>query len=104
MLTLTNTGSAPATVKVTQIGTGANPASVTNTYTVKPGVTLAQSLTTPKGASDYALIVTPLSGSVYAARIAGTGHQLTIQPLSTAAETVTIPAVGQDVSGLVPQN
>lgn len=104
VLTLTNTGSTPATVKVTQTPNGKSATPVVNTYTIKPGTTLGQSLTMPKNATDYALTVTPVSGTVYAARIAGTGHQLTIQSLSTAAETVTIPAVGQDVSGLVPQN
>ena len=104
VLTLTNTGSTTATVKVTQIPNGKTPTPVTNTYTVKPGATLGQSLTMPKGATDYALTVSPAGGTVYAARIGGSGHQLTIQPLSTAAETVTIPTVGQDVSGLVPQN
>ncbi|WP_157436469.1 DUF5719 family protein [Actinospica robiniae] len=104
VLTLTNTGSSAATVKVTQTPNSKSPAPVTNTYTVKPGATLGQSLTMPKGATDYALTVTPVSGTVYAARIGGSGHQLTIQSLSTAAETVTIPTVDQDVSGLVPQN
>ncbi|MBR7835098.1 DUF756 domain-containing protein [Actinospica durhamensis] len=104
VLTLTNTGTSTATVKVTLTPNGKSPTPVTSTVTVPAGTTVAQPLTTPKGASDYALTVTPVSGSVYAARIAGTGHQLTIQSMSTAAETVTIPAVDQDVSGLVPQN
>jgi hypothetical protein len=104
VLTLTNTGSSAATVKVTQTPNGASPTPVTSTYTVNPGTTLAQNLAMPKGAADYALTVTPVSGTVYAARIGGIGHDLSIQPLSSAAETVTIPAVGQDFSGLVPQN
>jgi hypothetical protein len=64
-------------------------------------------LSEPKGAGgDFAVTVTPLGGAqgVYAARIDGSGSNLSIQPMSTAAETVTIPAVGQDTSGLVPQN
>ena len=104
VLTLTNTGTTTATVKVTQTPNGKSATPVSNTYTIKPGATLGQSLRMPSGATDYALTVTPLSGTVYAARIGGSGHQLTIQPLSTAAETVTIPTVDQDVSGLVPQN
>lgn len=104
VLTLTNTGTTTATVKIVQTPTGASPTPVTSTVTVKPGTTVAQALTMPKGATGYALTVTPTGGTVYAARIGGAGHQITIQPLSPAAETVTIPAVGQDVSGLVPQN
>ena len=37
-------------------------------------------------------------------RSTATGSNLSIQTLTTAAETVTVPAVGQDSSGLVPQN
>jgi hypothetical protein len=64
-------------------------------------------LSGPKGAGgDFALTVTPLNGAqdVYAARIDGSGGNLSIQTMTAAAETVTIPAVGQDTSGLVPQN
>src|SRR6185312_14049923 len=59
VLTLTNTGSTPATVKVTQTPNGKSATPVVNTYTIKPGTTLGQSLTMPKNATDYALTVTP---------------------------------------------
>lgn len=106
VLALTNTGTSPAQVKVTETGTGGSPATSSNTFSVPAGQTMNTQLNAPKGASDFALTVTPLGGAqhVYAARIEGSGDRLSIQPLSTAAETVTIPAVGQDVSGLVPQN
>ncbi|HEX4791143.1 MAG TPA: DUF5719 family protein [Actinospica sp.] len=106
VLTLTNTGSSAAQVKLTETGTGAGPATSSSTVSVPAGQTVSSALTAPKGASDFALTVTPLSGApdVYAARIEGTGSKISIQPLSSAAETVTIPAVGQDASGLVPQN
>jgi hypothetical protein len=105
VLTLSNTGTAAAQVKVTETGTGAGPATSSTTVSVPAGQTVGTPLTAPKGASDFALTVTPLNGAqhVYAARIEGAGNELSIQPLSTAAETVTIPAVGQDLSGLVPQ-
>jgi hypothetical protein len=106
VVTLTNTGSQAAQVKLTETGTGSSPTVSTGTVSVPAGQTVSTPLTAPKGASDFALTVTPLGGAqdVYAARIEGTGSQLSIQPLSSAAETVTIPAVGQDASGLVPQN
>ena len=106
-LTLTNTGSSAAKVKVTVTGSGNNPATSSTTISVPAGQTVNAQLSGPKGASgDFALTVTPLSGaqSVYAARIDGSGSNLSIQTMTTAAETVTIPAVGQDSSGLVPQN
>jgi hypothetical protein len=106
VVTLTNTGSQTAQVKLTETGSGSNSTPTSNTVSVPPGSTVGSTLTAPKGSSSYALTVTPLSGAqdVYAARIEGTGSQITIQPLITAAESVTIPAVGQDASGLVPQN
>jgi Family of unknown function (DUF5719) len=106
VVTLTNTGSAAAAVKLTETGTGGNPATSESTVQVPAGQTVGVPLTAPKGSSDFALTVTPQAGAqdVYAARIEGTGSNLSIQPLSTAAEAVTIPAVGQDSSGLVPQN
>jgi hypothetical protein len=107
VVTLTNTGSAAAQVKLTETGGGSSPAVSTSTVSVPAGQTVDATLADPKGASgDFALTVTPLSGAqdVYAARIDGSGDNLSIQPLSTAAETVTIPAVGLDTSGLVPQN
>ena len=107
VVTLTNTGSAAAQVKLTETGSGSNPAVSTSTVSVPAGQTVSPTLAEPKGASgDFALTVTPQNGAqdVYAARIDGSGDNLSIQPLSTAAETVTIPAVGIDSSGLVPQN
>ena len=106
VVTLTNTGSAAAEVKLTETGTGSDPATNDSTVQVPAGQTVGVPVTAPKGSSDFALTVTPQAGAqdVYAARIEGTGSDLSIQPLSTAAETVTIPAVGQDASGLVPQN
>ena len=107
VVTLTNTGSASAQVKLTETGGGSSPAVGTTTVTVPAGQTVDATLADPKGASgDFALTVTPLNGAqdVYAARIDGSGSNLSIQALSTAAETVTIPAVGLDTSGLVPQN
>jgi hypothetical protein len=107
VVTLTNTGSAAAQVKITETGSGSSPATSSTTVSVPAGQTVGTPLTEPKGASgDFAITVTPLGGAadVYAARIEGTGSNISIQPMSTAAETVTIPAVGQDSSGLVPQN
>jgi hypothetical protein len=44
------------------------------------------------------------AASVYAARImTGDGGLITIQPMSTALETVNVPAVRSDLSGAVPQ-
>ncbi|HET9168455.1 MAG TPA: DUF5719 family protein [Actinospica sp.] len=106
-LTLTNTGRTAAQVKVTVTGSGNTPATASTTVSVPAGQTVNAQLSAPKGAGgDFALVVTPLNGAqnVYAARIDGSGGNLSIQTMSTAAETVTIPAVGQDTSGLVPQN
>ncbi|HTJ68698.1 MAG TPA: DUF5719 family protein [Actinospica sp.] len=106
-LTLTNTGSSAAQVKLTETGSGSSPATASTTISVPAGQTVNASLSGPKGASgNFAIVVTPLNGAqhIYAGRIYATGSQLSIQALTTAAETVTIPAVGQDSSGLVPQN
>jgi hypothetical protein len=107
VVTLTNTGTAAAQVKLTETGSGSTPHVSTTTVSVPAGQTVDATLADPKGASgDFALTVTPQAGAqdVYAARIDGTGSNLSIQPLTTAAETVTIPAVGLDTSGLIPQN
>lgn len=107
VVTLTNTGSSAAQVTLTETGSGSSPKTGTKTVSVPAGQTVDATLTAPAGASgDFALTVTPQHGAqgIYAARIDGTGGNLSIQPLSTAAETVTIPAVGIDTSGLVPQN
>jgi Family of unknown function (DUF5719) len=107
VVTLTNTGKSAAQVKLTDTSSGSTPKVGTATVTVPAGQTVDTTLADPKGASgDFALTVTPLGGAqgVYAARIDGSGDNLSIQPLSTAAETVTIPAVGLDTSGLIPQN
>lgn len=107
VVTLTNTGGSAAQVKITETGGGSSPAVSTTTVSVPAGQTVSAPLSEPKGASGaFAVTVTPLGAAqnIYAGRIAGTGDALSIQPLTTAAETVTIPAVGQDASGLVPQN
>jgi hypothetical protein len=105
VVTLTNTGKSAAQVRLTLTGSGSHPATSTLSVSVPAGQTIAKPLTAPKGSGGYALTVTPLGGaqSVYAARIEGSGSAISIQPLSTAAEEVTVPAVGQDASGLVPQ-
>ena len=107
VLTLTNTGATAAQVKITETSSGSSPKTSTTTVSVPAGQTVSPTLADPKGASgDFALTVTPLHGAlgIYAGRIDGSGDNLSIQPLSTAAESVTIPAVGLDSSGLVPQN
>lgn len=107
VLTLTNTGSSAAQVKITETGSGTTPATASATVSVPAGQTVDEALSAPKGASgDFAVTVTPLGGAknIYAGRIEGSGGNLTIQSMTTAAESVTIPAVGQDSSGLVPQN
>ena len=107
VVTLTNTAKTTAQVKITETGGGSSPAVAATTVSVPAGQTVETTLAEPKGASgDFAVTVTPLNGAqgVYAARIEGSGSSLSIQPLTSAAETVTIPAVGQDSSGLVPQN
>ncbi|MGH3416969.1 MAG: DUF5719 family protein, partial [Actinocrinis sp.] len=100
---LTNNAGKDAQVKVTVEGTGA-PAS--QTVTVPASSTKAVTLQAPKGASTFAVTVTPLGGAdqVYAARVmTQNGGLLTVQPMFTALETVQIPAVRSDLSGIVPQ-
>jgi hypothetical protein len=100
---LTNTGGKDAQVNVTVEGTG-TPAP--QTVTVPAQSTKAVTLLAPKGAAAFAVSVTPLNGanSIYAARVmtAG-GGMVTVQPMTTALETVQIPAVRDDLSGTVPQ-
>ena len=99
---LTNYDTHDAQVKVTTEGSG-TPA--TQTVTVPAQTTKAVTLQAPKGAPTFALSVTPLGGAsaVYAARVMTNGGMITIQPMSTALETVQIPPVLNDLSGVVPQ-
>ncbi len=100
---LTNNGTKDAQVRVTVEGSG-TPAS--QTVTVPASSTKAVALQAPKNAATYAVSVTPLDGAnqVYAARVmTQNGGLLTIQPMSTALETVQIPPVRSDLSGIVPQ-
>jgi hypothetical protein len=99
---LTNSDTHDAQVKVTTEGSG-TPA--TQTVTVPAQTTKAVTLQAPKGAPTFALSVTPLGGAsaVYAARVMTSGGMITIQPMSTALETVQIPPVLNDLSGVVPQ-
>lgn len=101
---LTNTATKDAQVKVTIEGSG-NPAA--QTVTVPAGSTKAVTLQAPAGATSFAVAVEPMDGaaSVFAARImTGNGGLLTIQPMATALETVNVPAVRSDLSGVVPQS
>jgi len=99
---LTNNDTHDAQVKVMAEGTG-TPA--TQTVAVPAGSTKAVTVQAPKGASTFALSVTPLGGasSIYAARVMTNGGLITIEPMSTALETVQIPPVLNDLSGVVPQ-
>ena len=99
---LTNNSTHDAQVQVTVEGTGAPAA---QTVTVQAQSTKAVSVQAPKGATSFALSVTPLGGasSIYAARVMTNGGLITIQPMSTALETVQIPPVLNDLSGVVPQ-
>lgn len=101
---LTNTAAKDAQVKVTTEGSGTPNA---QTVTVPAGSTKAVKLQAPTGgAAPFAVSVVPMDGaaSVYAARImTGDGGLITIQPMSTALETVNVPAVRSDLSGAVPQ-
>ena len=100
---LTNTATKDAQVKVTVEGSG-NPAP--QNVTVPAGSTKAVPLQAPAGAASFAVSVQPLNGaaSVFAARImTAAGGLITIQPMSTALETVDVPAVRSDLSGAVPQ-
>lgn len=101
---LTNTATKDAQVKVTVEGSG-DPAP--QTVTVPAGSTKAVPLQAPAGAASFAVSVDPMAGapSVFAARImTAAGGLLTIQPMSTALETVDVPAVRSDLSGAVPQS
>lgn len=101
---LSNTATKDAQVKVTVEGSG-NPAP--QTVTVPAGSTKAVPLQAPAGAASFAVSVDPMGGaaSVFAARImTSTGGLITIQPMSTALETVDVPAVRSDLSGAVPQS
>lgn len=100
---LTNTATKDAQVKVTVEGSG-DPAP--QNVTVPAGSTKAVPLQAPAGAASFAVSVEPMDGaaSVFAARImTAAGGLITIQPMSTALETVDVPAVRSDLSGAVPQ-
>ena len=100
---LTNNGGQEAQVKVTAEGAG-TPAA--QTVAVPAYSTKAVTLQAPQGATGFAVSVTPLAGanSIYAARVmTGGGNMITIQPMTTALETVQIPVVRDDLSGTVPQ-
>jgi hypothetical protein len=99
---LTNNGAKDAQVKVTVEGTGTP---TPQTVTVPAGTTKAVTVAALKGATSFAISVDPGGApGIYAARVMTNGNQLTIQPMSTALETVQIPAVRDDLSGTVPQN
>jgi hypothetical protein len=103
IIELTNNSMQSAQVKVTvETATGA-PAP--QTVTVPAQSTKPVTLQAPKGATSFAVTVTPLDGAsaIYAARVMGGGGTLTIQPMASALETVQIPAVRADLSGSVPQ-
>lgn len=99
---LTNNDTHDAQVQVTAEGAG-TPAA--QTVAVAAGTTKAVTVQAPKGAPSFALSVTPLGGasSIYAARVMTNGGLITIQPMSTALESVQIPPVLNDLSGVVPQ-
>jgi hypothetical protein len=100
---LTNNAGQDAQVQVSTESTGAPAA---QTVTVPAYSTKAVTVQAPKGATDFAISVVPLNGanSIYAARVmTGAGGLLTIQPMTTALETVRIPVVRNDLSGTVPQ-
>lgn len=99
---LTNNATQDAQVTVTAEGTGAPAA---QTVTVPAQSTKAVPVPAPKRAASFAVSVTPLGGatSIYAARVMTEGGLITIQPMSTALETVLIPPVLGDLSGVVPQ-
>ena len=100
---LTNNAAKDAQVQVTAEGAGAPSP---QTVTVPAQTTKTVTLQAPKGAADFAVSVEPLDRAtgVYAARVmTAAGGMITIQPMSTALETVQIPAVRSDLSGTVPQ-
>jgi len=103
VIQLTNNSTQSAQVVVTvESATGA-PAP--QTVTVPAQTTKAVPVQAPKGATSFAVSIVPQGGanSIYAARVMGTGGMLTIQPIASALETVQIPAVKADLSGVVPQ-
>lgn len=100
---LTNNGAHDAQVTVTAEGNG-TPAP--QTITVPAQSTKAVTVNAPpKGNAPYAISVTPTGGasSIYAARVMTDGSLITVQPMTTALETVQIPPVRDDLSGVVPQ-
>lgn len=106
---LTNESAQPAKVRVAVVGQAgtAAPTTTNTTVTVPAKATVAAPLTAPTGATQFAIVVTPLNGAsqVYAARVmTGSGPLITIEPMSTALESVLIPPVRADMSGTVPQN
>lgn len=104
VIQLTNNSTQSAQVVVTvESGTGA-PAP--QTVTVPGQTTKAVPVQAPKGGASFAVSIVPQGGatSIYAARVMANGGMLTIQPIPTALETVQIPAVKADLSGVVPQS
>lgn len=99
---LTNNATHDAQVQVTVEGT-ATPAP--QTVTVPAQSTKAVTVPAPRRAASFVISVTPLGGadSIYAARVMTDGDLVTIQPMSTALETVEIPPVRGDLSGIVPR-
>lgn len=100
---LTNNDTHDAQVKVAAEGIGPV---ATQTVTVPAQSTKAVTVQAPKrGAASFAISVTPLGGAsqIYAARVMTDAGMITIQPMSTALETVQIPPVLNDLSGVVPQ-
>jgi hypothetical protein len=99
---LTNNGIHDAQVQVTAEGTGT---AAPQTVTVPAQSTKAVTIPAPKRTASYAISVRPLGGadSIYAARVMTVGDLITIQPMSTALETVQIPPVRDDLSGIVPR-
>ena len=104
--TSTSTHSSTATPSSTA-SPSATPSATPDTVTVPPNSTMAVPLTGPSGSNEFAIMVTPQSGTgqIYAARVmTGSGPLVTVQAMSTALEAVLIPPVRSDLSGTVPQN
>lgn len=99
---LTNNAAHDAQVQVTVEGTGT---AAPQTVTVPALTTKAVTVPAPRRAASFVISVTPLGGadSIYAARVMTDGNLITIQPMSTALETVQIPPVRDDLSGVVPR-
>ena len=104
VIQLTNNSTQSAQVVVTV--ESATDAPTPQTVTVPGQTTKAVTLQAPKGATSFAVSVVPQNGanSIYAARVMPGDGMLTIQPIATALETVQIPAVRGDLSGVVPQS